>query len=250
MDPLTIAAAAGMRARLESLSLVANNLSNTSAPGFKADRERFSLYLSEETRSAQEDGAGVAQSFLPVVESHWTDSAQGELHATGNMNDIALSGKGFFQTKGSDGPLFTRDGRFTVTPAGKLVTPGGFEFASESGQPFQLDPALPVSVDADGTVRQQGLEAGRLKVVDWPTETPSAKRAGGYFQLDPRSMNELQSSAAQLRQGYQEQSNLGPAEASVRLIELMRQFESLSKAAQIGADLNRYAVEDVAKVIG
>src|ERR1035441_9707723 len=56
MDPLTIAAAAGMRARLESLSLVANNLSNTSAPGFKADRERFSLYLSEETKSAQQDG--------------------------------------------------------------------------------------------------------------------------------------------------------------------------------------------------
>ena len=250
MDPLTIAAAAGMRARLESLSLVANNLSNTSAPGFKADRERFSLYLSEETKSAQQDGAGVAQPFLPVVESNWTDTSQGELHDTGNMNDIALSGKGFFQTIGPDGPLFTRDGRFAVTSAGKLVTPGGLEFASESGQPFQLDPALSVSVDADGTGRQQGIEAGRLKVVDWSAATPSAKKTGGYFQLDPRSLNELQPSTAQLRQGYQEQSNLGPAEGSVRLIEIMRQFEALNKAAQIGGDMNRYAVEDVAKVTG
>ena len=248
MDPLTIAAAAGMRARLESLSLVANNLSNTSAPGFKADRERFSLYLSEETKSAQQDGAGVAQPFLPVVESNWTDTSQGELHNTGNMNDIALSGKGFFQTIGPDGPLFTRDGRFAVTSAGKLVTPGGLEFASESGQPVQLDPALSVSVDADGTVRQQGIEAGRLKVVDWADATPSAKKSGGYFQLDPRSTNALQPSTAQLRQGYQEQSNLAPAEGSVRLIEVMRQFEALNKAAQIGGDMNRYAVEDVAKV--
>lgn len=239
-----------MRARLESLSLVANNLSNTSSPGFKADRERFSLYLSEQTMSAQQDGTGVAQPFLPVVESNWTDTTQGELRATGSMNDIALSGKGFFQTAGPNGPLFTRDGRFTVTSTGKLVTPGGLEFASESGQPFQLDPALPVSVDADGTVRQQDMGIGRLKLVDWPAETPSAKRTGGYFQLAPGSLNNLQPSTAQLRQGYHEQSNLGPAEGSVRLIEVMRQFEALNKAAQIGGDMNRYAVEDVAKVTG
>ena len=105
-------------------------------------------------------------------------------------------------------------------------------------------------MDADGTVRQQGIEAGRLKVVDWSAATPSAKKTGGYFQLDPRSLNELQPSTAQLRQGYQEQSNLGPAEGSVRLIEIMRQFEALNKAAQIGGDMNRYAVEDVAKVTG
>jgi hypothetical protein len=30
----------------------------------------------------------------------------------------------------------------------------------------------------------------------------------------------------------------------------MRQFEALNKAAQIGGDMNRYAVEDVAKVTG
>ena len=111
-----------------------------------------------------------------------------------------------------------------------LYTSGGLEFASQSGQPFQLDPALSVSVDADGTVRQQGIEAGRLKVVDWADATPSAKKSGGYFQLDPRSTNALQPSTAQLRQGYQEQSNLAPAEGSVRLIEVMRQFEALNKA--------------------
>jgi len=248
MDPLTITAAAGMRARLESLDLVANNLSNASAPGFKADRESFSIYLSEETKSAQQDGAGPTQSFLPVVQSRWTDSSQGELRATGSMNDLALSGKGYFQIQGPDGALFTRDGRFTVTSAGKMVTPKGFEFSGDSGQPIQLDPALSVSVDGDGTVRQQGVEVGRLKLVNWPDETQSTKRAGGCFQLASNSLEGLQHSTAQLRQGFQEQSNLNPAEASVRLIDIMRQFESLNKAAQMGGDLDRYAVEDVAKV--
>lgn len=250
MDPLTITAAAGMRARLESLDLVANNLSNASAPGFKADRERFSLYLSEETKSAQNDGAGPAQPFLPVVETRWTDTTQGELLATGNTNDLAFNGQGYFQVKGPDGALFTRDGRLTVTSAGKLVTPSGFEFAGETGPSIQVDPALPINVDGDGTVRQQGVEVGRLKLVDWPAETQSTKQAGGYFRLSPNSLEGLQRSTAQLRQGFQEQSNLSPAEASVRLIDIMRQFESLNKAAQIGGDLDRYAVEDVAKVTG
>jgi flagellar basal body rod protein FlgG len=250
MDPLAITAAAGMRARLESLDLVANNLSNASASGFKADRERFSLYLSEETKSAQENGAGSAQTFLPVVENRWTDTTQGELRATGNKSDLALSGQGYFQVKGPAGALFTRDGRFSVTSAGKLMTASGLEFEAESGQPIQLDPALSVNVDSDGTVRQQGVEVGRLKLVDWPAETQSTKQAGGYFQLASSSLDGLQHSTAQLRQGFQEQSNLNPAEASVRLIDIMRQFESLNKAAQIGGDLDRYAVEDVAKVTG
>ena len=250
MDPITIAAASGMRARLESLDLVANNLSNLSTPGFKADRERFSLYLSEGTRVAQEGGGGVVQPFLPVVESRWSDRSQGELRATGNMNDVALSGRGFLQANGPEGPLFTRNGKFEVTATGKLVTPEGLEFASESGKPFQLDSTLPVTVDADGTIRQQGIECGQLKVVDWSAETPSSKRPAGYFQLAAGAIGELQHSNAQLRQGYQEQSNLNPAEASVRLVEIMRQFEALHKAAQIGADMKRYLVEEVAKVSG
>lgn len=250
MDPLTITAAAGMRSRLESLDLLANNLSNTSAPGFKADRERFSTYLAQEAVAAQDDGTGVAQSFSPVIESHWTDTTQGELRSTGSSGDLALSGKGYFQVSGDDGPLFTRDGRFTVTREGKLLSPNGYEFSSADGKPIQVDPSLPVAVDPDGTIRQESLEVGRLKMVDWPAETASQKLGGGTFQLDSESLRGLLNSSAQVRQGYQEQSNLSPAEASVRLIETLRQFESLNKAAQIGADMSRHSLEDVARVVG
>ena len=37
-------------------------------------------------------------------------------------------------------------------------------------------------------------------------------------------------------------------EAAVRLVNLTRQFESLQKVLQIGADMNRHAIEEVAKV--
>ena len=48
MDPLSIAAASGMRARLESLDLLANNLANATTVGYKGDREFYNLYTSAE----------------------------------------------------------------------------------------------------------------------------------------------------------------------------------------------------------
>ena len=44
MDPLTISAASGLRARMETLDLLANNLANAGTTGFKSDREFYSLY--------------------------------------------------------------------------------------------------------------------------------------------------------------------------------------------------------------
>ena len=51
MDPITISAASGLRARMDSLDMLANNLANESAGGYKVDREFYSLYVAPETAS-------------------------------------------------------------------------------------------------------------------------------------------------------------------------------------------------------
>jgi flagellar basal body rod protein FlgG len=48
MDPLMMAAAAGMRSRMEALEMLANNLANAATAGFKLDRESYSLYVAPE----------------------------------------------------------------------------------------------------------------------------------------------------------------------------------------------------------
>ena len=65
MDPLTALAASGMRARMESLDLLANNVANASTGGYKADREFYSLYLSPEARRAMSELQSVE--FRPIV---------------------------------------------------------------------------------------------------------------------------------------------------------------------------------------
>ena len=76
MDPLTIAAAAGIRARMESLELLANNIANASTAGFKADREFYDLYLGDQA------GGGPETTRLPLIEREWTDFSQGVLKPT------------------------------------------------------------------------------------------------------------------------------------------------------------------------
>ncbi len=51
MDPLAAMAASGMRSRMESLDLLANNIANASTGGYKADREFYSLYAAPEAGS-------------------------------------------------------------------------------------------------------------------------------------------------------------------------------------------------------
>jgi flagellar basal-body rod protein FlgG len=51
-----------------------------------------------------------------------------------------------------------------------------------------------------------------------------------------------------VQQGKLEAANAQPAESAVRLVNIMRQFEGLQKALAIGNDMNRRALEEVAKV--
>src|SRR3954451_1263983 len=87
MDSMTAIAASGLRARMESLDLLANNIANASTGGYKADREFYGLYRAPE---------GDSDSTMPLIERHWIDPSQGTLHGTGNPLDVALSGRGFF----------------------------------------------------------------------------------------------------------------------------------------------------------
>jgi flagellar basal-body rod protein FlgF len=245
MDPLTSAAASGIRARIESLDMLANNIANASAPGFKADREYFGQYLSTEAADSPE---GTTPTVLPVVERQWTNFAQGSLMDTGNPLDVALSGKGFFVANGPGGPVFTRDGSMQVSPQGLLVSLDGYPVQGADGKPISLDRSLPVEITPDGTVRQNGQDISQLAVVDFADPSVLAKRGNNYFGIDVSTVQPAPASNVQIQQGKLEAANDQPAESAVRLVNILRQFESLQKAMSIGAEMNKRAVEEVARV--
>jgi flagellar basal-body rod protein FlgF len=245
MDPLTSAAASGVRARIESLDMLANNIANASAPGFKADREFFGLYLSAE---AADSPAGTTPAVLPVIERQWTDFTQGSITPTGNPLDLALNGKGFFVANSPSGPIFTRDGSFRISKQGALETLDGYTIQGQNGKPIQLDSSKPVDISPDGMVRQDGQDISQIALVDFPDPAALAKRGNNYFRMDISTVQPAPAAKAEIQQGRLEAANSQPAESAVRLVNIMRQFESLQKAITIGNEMNRQAVQEVAKV--
>jgi flagellar basal-body rod protein FlgF len=244
MDPLTAMAASGLRARMESLELLANNVANASTGGYKADREFYSLYVSPEAQDQEPD------STMPVIERPWIDLSQGLVHSTGNPLDLALSGSGFFAVQGPSGPIYTRDGSFQLAPDGKLVTADGYAVRGAGGAPIRLNPARPVEISETGAVTQDGNAAGQLEIAEFPAAAGIAKLGRNYFQIVDPGVRAIAPAKTSVGQGKLEASNTGSAEAAVRLVSVMRQFEMLQKAVSLGAEMNQQAVQQVAKVGG
>jgi flagellar basal-body rod protein FlgF len=241
MDALTVSAASGLRARMESLDMLANNLANTETGGYKTDREFYDLYVGPEAAAS---GDAVAAT-LPVQEKPWTDFSQGTLRPSGSPLDLGLSGKGFFAVDGPAGSLYTRNGNFRLSPAGLLVSAEGYPVRMAGAAKVKIQLSSPLQVAPDGTLLQDGQALGRIELVDFPDTGALSKQGASYF----RSTQAPQAAAAtEVQQGKLESSNVTPAESAVRLVSVMRQFEMLQKAVTMGTDMNRKVVEEVARV--
>ncbi len=248
MDPLAISVASGMRARLESLEMLANNLANAATAGYKSDREFYSLYVAPEASSSALEGSGGAPATVPVIQDHWTDHQQGTLTPTGNPLDLALSGKGFFAADGPTGPVYTRNGSFRLSRTGVLTTAEGFPLRTLERIPVTAQPGLPIEVSAEGVVRQGGQALGQLALVDFAQLASLDKYGKNYFRVaDPQAVAQPAASV-EIHQGKLESSNVGAPESAVRLISILRQFEMLQKAMTLGGEMSRRAIEEVARV--
>ncbi len=219
---------------MQALDVVANNLANAATSGYKAQFEFHELLEGAKGRE------------VPQARSQWTDLAQGTLVPTGKSTDLALSGAGFFVVEGKSGPLLTRNGSFRQLPTGELASSEGYKVRSSAGGSLSLRPGVPFLVRTDGVVMQDGIEAGRIEVAEVAEVNRLEKMGNTLF--NPKNAGELKPSDAEVVQGSVEGSNVSVVDASIRMISVMRQFESLQKALTLNAEMNRKTLEEVARV--
>ncbi len=234
MDQLLINAASGMKARLDSLDLLANNMANSGTAGFKTDREFYNLY----------------EQSLPVVERQYTDYSQGQLLATGNPLNVALNGKGFFALNAPSGIVYTRAGNFRVSTTDQLETMEGYTVRNilDNGKPITVDPKQKIDIGKDGTVRQGGQDLGQMEIAQPASPSDSLKKLGStYFALINKDGAAPLAKDTEVLQGQIEQSNVPVADIAVKLISIMRQFEMMQKAINLGTEMNKQAIAEVAK---
>jgi flagellar basal body rod protein FlgG len=235
MDPLLISAASGMNARMEALDLLANNIANTSTAGYKTDREFNTLF----------------QSQLPLVQRQWTDYSQGNITSTGNPLNLGLAGPGFFALNTPTGLLYTRNGSFMISKSNQLQTVEGYTLRNtrDQGKPILVDPTQSVDIDKDGVVRQGGTELGKIEIVNMDdAQTELKKQGSSYYALSSTAATPKPVTATDVVQGTLEMSNVPASEQGVRLVSIMRQFEMLQRAMVVGTNMDKQAIQEVAKV--
>ncbi len=250
-------AALGMSAQQANVDNTANNLANTNTTGYKRSTVVFQdlLYQTVQVAGANEGGGQAAPASLQMghgaaVVATVRNFTQGSFQETGNAFDFAISGEGFFQVRRPDGSLaYTRDGVFTASADGQLVTQTGLLVEPEISIPQD---SVEVHVSQDGVVkaRLQGqpemVELGQIELARF--FNPSGLRALGgnlYEQTEasgePAPATPGQDGLGMVRQGYLETSNVDVVQEMVNLISAQRAYEINSKMVNTSEDMLQIA---------
>ncbi|MBE3553886.1 MAG: flagellar hook-basal body protein [Thermicanus sp.] len=177
MDLSLIQGYQGMRALMERIDTIANNVANVDTTGFKARETTFGEILYQQLpnqpggEQANADGritpeqirigSGIITTGTPIR------FTQGTRKETGIETDLMIEGEGFFRVRKdenqngnlNDDPIYyTRAGRFTRSPGADgndyLVTPTGEFLLDEFDNPVAIAAGNRFRVERDGTLVQ------------------------------------------------------------------------------------------------
>lgn len=202
------------------MNTLADNVANSTTVGFRSTEVKFNQLLGD-TRPTKVSFVSEGQEFL--------NTNNGGLNRTGNQLDFAIKGDAWFQIDTPTGSALTRDGRFTLTETGDLVTLRGYPVLDAGGAPIRLNAqAGEVKVGADGAIQQNGTQVAALGLYE-------ANFANGFSRHDnsaviPNSAAEpvVDRSDVGVMQGYVEESNVNPVQEMSQLIMVSRAFENIT----------------------
>jgi flagellar basal-body rod protein FlgG len=235
-----------MDAQQMNLDVITNNLANSSTTSFKRVQPMFQDLLYTTLRAA--GSSSNAQNLLPTglqigagsaVTSTERIMAQGSMLQTGNQLDVAINGNGFFQIQLADGTLaYTRQGQFSLSSTGQIVTQAGNAVAGAGVIPST---ATGITISTAGLVQYstQGsttlTQAGQITMATFANPAGLVAIGGNNFTPSPASgtpQNQIAGTNGMgtVQQYYVEQSNVNVAEELVNLIAAQRAYEINTRA--------------------
>jgi len=201
--------------------LIAHDLANASTPGYKQDRvasTSFGDLLLHDTSSGRTIGA---LGLGTQIDRQVTDMSGGPVRDTGEPLDFAVEGDGFFAVRTSAGVRYTRDGQFSRSAAGTLVTAAGDDVLGPTG--------APVRVGADGRVASTAI--GVVAV------TNPVRQGDNLFSATAGG-----AATGRVRGGALEGSAVDPVHTMVEMLGSLRAFEAGQRViTTIDSTLNKAA---------
>lgn len=161
----------------------------------------------------------VVSSFAEYIGTHAlstaVDDSIGRIGHSNNPLDLAIGVKGYFQYQSPDGVKLTRDGRFKLDKDGNLLTLENAHVLANDGTPIKL-PVVPekledVKIYKNGDVKVFNKVTNQLEYAG----TLSVVTNQGVAVLDPN-----------IKQGYNEYSNVSLNSEILQIIPVKRNFEA------------------------
>ena len=215
------------------LDLIANNIANADTQGFKVE----SMML--ETDPARPPGSMKSSDNRPIAFVLDTgvarDFGQGAMTQTGAPFDMAIDGQAFFKIQTPQGERYTRDGRFTLDPTGKLTTQDGHPVLDDGGGEITVD------------MTQGPVAIGKVGLARFDDLTSLAKDGDNAYR---NTSNQTAQAApdATIMQGMLEGSNVKPVLEITRMIQVSRAYESIARTMDNAADLSQRSIERLGRL--
>jgi flagellar basal-body rod protein FlgF len=226
------------------LDITANNMANMNTTGFKVEEL---IVRAEPGRPAYNDPIKYPANFA-YDQGMGRDFSQGSLNKTGNDLDLAVDGEDrFFVLAGPDGPVYTRNGAFTLNDQGVIQSQMGLSLTSDGGQIVIDTTKVAPTIAEDGTISQGGEQVGRIAVVRISNLSALEKIGDNNYKLGAGATAQPATNA-KISQGFLEGSNVNAIKEVTRLVEINRQYTSVTNLINQNNDLNRSAVERLGRV--
>ena len=210
----------GQLALQRRLETVANNVANSTTPGYRAEEVRFESLLSGD---GQDPVAFVSRGDT------YLSRASGGLNRTGNPLDVAVEGDAWLGIQAAGGVAYTRDGRLSLSPAGELQSTSGSAILDPGGTPILIDPSKgALTIARDGRIMQGDKQVAALGLFTIPETARLARGPDSSVIPDVAAAPVADFARAGVVQGFVENSNVNPIKEMTHLIAVQRAFDAVS----------------------
>jgi flagellar basal-body rod protein FlgF len=223
MSTITDQISTSLDALTKEYEIITHNLANVSTAGYKRRCNAFSKVLEARVTDPQAYSPGSVELDTSF------DFSQGNVVKTDRKLDFALFGKGFFQIETPDGPVYTRNGIFNISPNRQIIDFQGRIVSGQAG-PITIPGNIGISqlnVSSDGSISADGTAVGQFKLVDFgDDEKKLAPIGGSCYRMTELDIEPLTAENVIVKQGYQEASNVQIIDELVDLIMVSRLYEA------------------------
>lgn len=219
-------------------SLTTNNLANAETTGYKSEvmvEKPFPEYMIS-NKDKYIDGQAKKQnigtlSFGVKMDDTITIHEQGDLIETGSDTSFAILGDGFFSITDKNGnTAYTRDGVFSVSSDGYLITSAGYLVQGINVRTGALEPIYvgfenTIKVDSSNDILINDEPSYRFNIVT-PNNYDNFKLESDNLYYGGDGVTAVNGADYSIKQKYKESSNVDIIQETTNLMTNLRAFQA------------------------